>query len=236
MSHEKEGAVYTAIYEKLRQKIFFGQFKPGDLLPSENQLCTEFHASRETVRKGLKNLANEHLIYAKAKVGYFVAQPNHREFTMTYSPMLEACSANYLDIHGIQPDSLLQQKLDIDADRKVIEITQGYFNEAGEMAAIEIKYIPYVRAYPTVEGEIRYAVLPDITFSKLSTYEYYSEIQVSAVLATSDLAQKLQCDTGEPLLLTERTIFHQDGSRAAYCRAYGKAGYGMLQGTSGQRI
>ena len=69
-------AVYEAIYNKLRNQIFSGKFRPGDLLPSENQLCGEFGASRETVRKGLKALEQEGLIFSRPKVGYFVSTPN----------------------------------------------------------------------------------------------------------------------------------------------------------------
>ena len=42
---------YAAIYSMLRGQIFSGELKPGDMLPSESQLCSQFSVSRETVRK-----------------------------------------------------------------------------------------------------------------------------------------------------------------------------------------
>lgn len=52
----KEQPIYMAIYEDLRQQIFSGKLVPGDLLPSESQLCEAYQASRVTVRKGLQAL------------------------------------------------------------------------------------------------------------------------------------------------------------------------------------
>ena len=42
--------VYAVVHASLRTQIFTGQYRPGDLLPSESHLCQEFGASRETVR------------------------------------------------------------------------------------------------------------------------------------------------------------------------------------------
>ena len=49
--------------------------------------------------------------------------------------------------------------------------------------AYDVKFVPYARAYPSVESEIRYAVLPDLTFAKLSSFSVYSQITVTAVAA-----------------------------------------------------
>ena len=51
--------VYAVVHASLRTQIFTGQYRPGDLLPSESHLCQEFGASRETVRRGLQQLENE---------------------------------------------------------------------------------------------------------------------------------------------------------------------------------
>ena len=107
--------VYEAIYTRLRSQIFSGKFRPGDLLPSENQLCGEFSASRETVRKGLKELEREGLIFSRPKIGYFVSTPNHSSFTLTFTEEFEGCSTQYSDIHGILPDGFIQEKLGVEA-------------------------------------------------------------------------------------------------------------------------
>ena len=71
--------MYTAIYNQLRTQIFSGAYHPGDLLTSESQLCSEYGASRETVRKGLKELEREGLIDTAAGRGSFVSQLDERQ-------------------------------------------------------------------------------------------------------------------------------------------------------------
>lgn len=228
--------VYEVVYNKLRSQIFSGKFRPGDMLPSENQLCGEFGASRETVRKGLKQLDQEGLIFSRPKVGYFVSTPNHSDFTLTFQEACEGCTTQYSDIHGILPDETLQQKLEIGQNQKVIELSQITRNAAGEPVAYDIKYVPYERAYPSVESEMRYAVLPDITLSKVDSFDYYTTIEVSAAGATERVAQALQCPVGEPLLLIERIFIRQDGKKIGYSVQFSRGSFGKLQGTSGHHI
>ncbi len=45
--------LYFQLQEILRDKIQNGQWKPGDYLPSEEELCSEYNLSRVTVRNAL---------------------------------------------------------------------------------------------------------------------------------------------------------------------------------------
>ena len=228
--------VYGAIYQKLRNQIFSGKFRPGDMLPSESQLCGEFDASRETVRKGLKELEQEGLIFSRPKVGYFVRTPNHSDFTLTFSENLDGCITHYSDIRGIYPDDILQEKLGITSSQKVIELAQITKNAQGKPVSYDIKYVPYERAYPSVESEMRFAVLPEITLAKVDSFEYYTTIEVSAVGASERIAQAMQCPVGYPLLLVERIFVRQDGKRFGYSLQYSSSEFGKLEGTSGCHI
>jgi len=50
---------HRKVYEILRKHITDGVFTGGDLLPSENELCTVHKVTRSTIRKALERLANE---------------------------------------------------------------------------------------------------------------------------------------------------------------------------------
>lgn len=228
--------VYEVIYNRLRSQIFSGKFRPGDILPSENQLCSEFSVSRETVRKGLKQLEQEGLIFSRPKIGYFVSTPNHSNLTLTFQENTEGFTTHYSDVHGILPDEVLQKKLDITANQKVIQLSQVTRDPQGTPVSFEIKYIPYERAYPSVESEMRYAVLPDITLAKVDSFEYYTEIQVSAAPAPAQAAMALGCPEGTPLLLIERLFLRQNGIRFGYSRQYSIGDYGTLKGSSGHHM
>ena len=51
--------------EQLHGKIMSGEIRPGEKLPSENELSAEYGVSRQTVRKALQILQNEGYIYAE---------------------------------------------------------------------------------------------------------------------------------------------------------------------------
>ena len=50
---------YRKLYEQLRRHIKEGIYVPGDLLPSENELCAVNQVTRPTIRRALDLLANE---------------------------------------------------------------------------------------------------------------------------------------------------------------------------------
>lgn len=65
---------YHDLMEDLRDKIFNGEIKPGEKLPSENELSAEYQISRQTVRKALQILQEEGYIYAEHGRGTFCSE------------------------------------------------------------------------------------------------------------------------------------------------------------------
>lgn len=60
------------IASNLREAIHGGKFQPGDPLPSQESLATEFDVSRATIQNALRLLRAENLIAGKSGVGTFV--------------------------------------------------------------------------------------------------------------------------------------------------------------------
>jgi GntR family transcriptional regulator/GntR family frlABCD operon transcriptional regulator len=63
---------YLEVEKDLRKSIIAGVFDDGDILPSENDLCSQYGISRMTVRKALNNLELEGLIDRRKGKGSFV--------------------------------------------------------------------------------------------------------------------------------------------------------------------
>ena len=53
---------YKKIYEDLRSHIAAGVYVPGDLLPSEHELCIKYDVARLTVRRSLEQLVSDGFI------------------------------------------------------------------------------------------------------------------------------------------------------------------------------
>ena len=67
---------YKIIEDDLREKIKNKVYLSGRKLPTEEELCEQFNASRITVRKALNNLSIEGLIIKKVGNGTYVSEPN----------------------------------------------------------------------------------------------------------------------------------------------------------------
>ena len=70
-----------AKYEQIRQdiihKIESMEYRPNQVIPSENELCASYGVSRITVRKAIDELVHEGLLYRIKGKGSFVADNGH---------------------------------------------------------------------------------------------------------------------------------------------------------------
>src|SRR3712207_583158 len=58
--------VYEQVADQLRDAILAGRLAPGDVLPSERELCERFGVSRTSVREALRALQAQGLVVAAA--------------------------------------------------------------------------------------------------------------------------------------------------------------------------
>ncbi|MEA4966423.1 MAG: GntR family transcriptional regulator [Oscillospiraceae bacterium] len=224
--------VYAMIQLELRKEIFDGSFHPGDMLPSENELCARFSASRETVRKSLQKLTNEGLVYSRPRRGYFVSTPQHNEYTLTLTDHAEQGRYKLKDISVIQPDAEITSALQLTQEKLVIAISNILYDDTVPYA-YTVRYMPYDRGYPSVEAELRFAVLPDVTARKVVSFDVYTEIEIAAVSADGVLPQALDCAPGSPLLLIKKYLRRQNGHPIRFEKDFRLPPYGVLRGTSG---
>ncbi|MDF1755180.1 MAG: GntR family transcriptional regulator [Verrucomicrobiales bacterium] len=67
---------YLRIYEELLRQIRKQSVLPGDLLPTEDELCKQYGVSRPTVARALKRLSDEKRVQRKAGFGTLVLGPD----------------------------------------------------------------------------------------------------------------------------------------------------------------
>jgi YD repeat-containing protein len=77
----------TPLYQQLRQELFSrirrGDFGPGVMLPSENELCREYAVSVTTARRALLELVKEGVVRRRVGVGTMVA-PSVRQAHLAF--------------------------------------------------------------------------------------------------------------------------------------------------------
>lgn len=72
--------LYFQIAQDLRGRILDGEFKSGQALPTEEQLCESYGVSRSTVRQAIGDLHSQSLVSRRRGLGTFVAdqQKSHQ--------------------------------------------------------------------------------------------------------------------------------------------------------------
>ena len=68
------GPMHARVRQAIADQITAGQYKPGDLIPSEHELCEKFGVSRIVIRQALGALTNEGLVERFPGRGTFVRQ------------------------------------------------------------------------------------------------------------------------------------------------------------------
>ncbi|MEQ4207916.1 GntR family transcriptional regulator [Actinopolymorpha sp. B9G3] len=77
--------LHRRITDDLRRRIGSGDYKPGDMLPSEAALRAEYDVTRGTVRQALQALVNEGLVDVMQGRGYLVRQREALIYDLTGS-------------------------------------------------------------------------------------------------------------------------------------------------------
>ncbi len=68
-------ALYERVKTFIRQKSASGEWKPGDRIPSENELVKALGVSRMTINRALREMTGEGELVRRGGVGTFVAEP-----------------------------------------------------------------------------------------------------------------------------------------------------------------
>ncbi len=83
-----KSSVSQQVFDQLRQQILSGSWKPGDKLPSENDLAAQFGVSRVTVRNALQKLSGLGLLETRFGEGSFIRGPEAGAALNQLVPML----------------------------------------------------------------------------------------------------------------------------------------------------
>ena len=75
---------YLQLKDIIKQYFESEQYKPGQKIPSENELINQFNVSRNTVRQALSELVNEGFIYKKHGSGSFFSGKIKDETTQSF--------------------------------------------------------------------------------------------------------------------------------------------------------
>ena len=84
----KKVNVGQMVFDQMQEQLIRGEWKPGDKLPSENELAEMFNVSRITIRQALQKLAALGMIETRFGEGSFVREADVGENMNALVPMM----------------------------------------------------------------------------------------------------------------------------------------------------
>lgn len=226
VSPQSKSPLYQQIYQLLRTKILSGQWRPGDVLPSEADLMEQYQVSRATVRQAIDELASDGLIYRKQGKGTFVSPPTVEQglvrivsFTEDmeqrgFTPGTKLVSA------GLVPATdLLARKLDIQPSEPLARIERLRLAD-NEPMSLEVsflvqRYCPGILTQDYTSHSLR-LVLEERYGIRITS----ARQTIQAISATEELADLLSIETHGAILYIERTSYSEFDVPIEYLRLY----------------
>jgi GntR family transcriptional regulator len=230
LDHQSPVPLYLQLKDLLASRIADGLFQPGDVLPSERQLCEEFGLSRTTVREALRGLGRQGLIRTVPGRGAFVTTPRsdltvkvsltgftgdmRREGVVPSSRLLDAGlimspSAALVELMGLRPDD---EVVGLERLRLINDVP----------LALHTVYLNHRLCPQILHHNLAEESLFDLLRSEYGLKLARAEEQVHAALADQREMELLGLPYPAAVLRTERKTFLDTGgviefARAAYC-------------------
>ncbi|WUR11796.1 GntR family transcriptional regulator [[Empedobacter] haloabium] len=206
--------LYQQIKALITQSLQSGEWKPGEMIPSEVELANRYKVSQGTVRKAIDELAADNLVMRRQGKGTFVS--THHE------------ARAHIRFLRLRPDEGVphypeSRFLEVKRLRAPADVARLLELKSGD-AIIYIKRVQSFDGIPTIIEEqwLPGQLFKGLTAERLSEYKgpmyglFESEFgtrmiradeKVRAVVAGAEDAALLGVDAGTPLLSAERVSF-----------------------------
>ena len=212
---------FSPLYQQIKvlilQSLQGGEWKPGDVIPSEMDLAARFRVSQGTVRKAIDELAAENLVVRRQGKGTFVATHAEQQVQYRFLRLLpdtgDASSEGPRQRHFIECKRL----------RAPADIARALGLRSGD-AVLHVRRVLSFQQVPTILEDLWLPAAPfkGLTAERLGSYRgpmyalfetefgvrmVRAEEKIRALAASEPACELLKVKAGEPLLSVERTAF-----------------------------
>lgn len=227
VDHNSFVPLHIQVEELLLDIIKLPDYMNGKLLPREVELAKTLGVSRSTVRQASNRLSDKNLIVRKKGIGTKVNQnmivTKLDSWSSFSKEMLEQgrTLVNFdFQLRTVLSDKVVSNKLGVDEGTEVYTLsrTRGAKNEP------QVYFVSYF--HPKVKLSVDYDYsrpLYDIIEEKCGYIADVSKEEITAVLADTELGERLGVKKGSPILKRERLVLDRGRSVLEYNIGFYKA-------------
>lgn len=225
---QAEGPLHVQLRRALLSEIRTRSLHPGDRLPSESDLCARYGVSRTTVRQAVATLVTDGVVRPVRGKGLFLSDPE-----VSHVPRLTSFTENMLaqghvptkellNSHRAAPPILTYVNFDRESELECRYLRRLLLAD-GRPIGLADTWLPL----STLGGHDE--LLEREALGNRSLYQVLREPPIAlrlhhgtelvyANVADAELAAFLQCNTGAPTLVAERTTYTQDERLVEFTR------------------
>ncbi|KAF3999494.1 GntR family transcriptional regulator [Glaciimonas immobilis] len=206
--------LYQQIKALIMQRLQSGEWKPGELIPSEVELGNRFKVSQGTVRKAIDELAAENLVIRRQGKGTFVATHHEDKTQFRFLRLMPDDG---------QPKPAEKRVIELKRLRAPAEIARLLSMKSGD-SVVFVKRVMSFEGVPTIVEELWLpgVIFKSLTLERLAEYrgpmyglfetEFGTRMirateQIRAASADEEIALLLNVAPMSPLLSVERVSF-----------------------------
>ena len=206
--------LYQQIKALITQSLQSGEWKPGELIPSEVELAGRFKVSQGTVRKAIDELAAENLVMRRQGKGTFVSTHHEARAHFRFLRLMPDEGVPHhpdnkiIEVKRLRAPAEVARLLDLKSGDAVVYIKRVQSFE-GEPTILEELWLPGLLFKGlTAERLVEYkGPMYGLFESEFGTRMIRATEKIRAVAADASAAEFLHVLEGTPLLCAERVSF-----------------------------
>jgi len=206
--------LYQQIKALITQSLQSGEWKPGELIPSEVELANRFKVSQGTVRKAIDELAADNLVMRRQGKGTFVSTHHEARAHFRFLRLVpdegvpHYPESKFIEVKRVRAPADVARLLDLKSGDAVIFIKRVQSFD-GVPTVVEELWLPgLIFKGLTADRLVEYkGPMYGLFESEFGTRMIRATEQIRAVCADAGAAQLLNVAKQTPLLSSERVSF-----------------------------
>ncbi|WP_233711237.1 GntR family transcriptional regulator [Lederbergia citrisecunda] len=225
LDHSSVVPLYHQLKELLKEAIEKEGGKPGDKMPSENELCAQYNISRNTAKKAIEDLVQEGVLKRVKGKGTFIAKPKLEQSLSgfySFSKVMQESGIEskdiIIDLKVVEPTTKVMRVLQLLHGDKVIELKRLRCANK-EPIIFETSYIPEHFVSRISTEDIQNSSLYDVMEKTFGIIVAKAKEVFEPILIQEYESKYLEVKEGYPALLLERIAFDTSENPVEFCHS-----------------
>lgn len=207
--------VYVRLKDAIRAGIAAGEWKVGEAIPSERELCAAYGISRMTARQAIGDLVHDGVLTRQQGRGTFVAQPRFAQrlryltgFTADMAARGIVASSRVLDLRTAPAPADVASELGVGVGDPLVFVERIRLAD-GRPVGIERAWLSVSEVDALLSSAATGSVYEGL--AALGHHPVRAEQRIVAGLADARETELLALDPGAPVLRTHRRSYDAAG-------------------------